>query len=181
MIAVQSCGEKRNKGREEELSRPKFTPTISILNSISTQRVAEPACSSFSPTPLSITLTTLYTRWSNQTTSESKMSPSPPACLCSLPPEIILRIIRYYLDPRSITRLAATCTILHDLARSEIVWKEIVLRLVDQHGVSSFAGSNHHHFQSSTNSTSSTWWQQARWLLPNARHLGYFLSSIPFR
>ncbi|GAA5956408.1 hypothetical protein JCM3765_005653 [Sporobolomyces pararoseus] len=109
------------------------------------------------------------------------MSPSPPACFCSLPPEIILRIIRYFLDPQSITRLATTCTILHDLARSEIVWKEIVLRLVDQHGVDSnfFASSNHHQFESSKKG-STTWWQQARWLLPNARHLGYFLSSIPF-
>ncbi|GAA5910580.1 uncharacterized protein JCM6883_003222 [Sporobolomyces salmoneus] len=104
--------------------------------------------------------------------------------LHSLPPEILIRIIRFFLDPQSILRLPTTCTILNEVCRSELVWKEVVLRLVEKHGVRSLVSANP--FPSSNLSTTispdspSSWWQQAKFLLPNARHLGYFASSIPF-
>lgn len=85
----------------------------------------------------------------------------------SLPPEIVLRIIRLFLDPRSIVRLGATNSILHELARSEIVWREIVSDLVNRHGLGLGHGIRAN-------------LDDAKFLLPQARHLGYFASSIPF-
>ncbi|GAA5923739.1 uncharacterized protein JCM15063_003747 [Sporobolomyces koalae] len=103
------------------------------------------------------------------------------ATLTSLPPEILIRIVRFFLDPRSIVRLGRTCTTLHELARSDLVWKEIVLDLVGTHGVHSEPDDDDDlDYHDDLDNSATTWWEQAKFLLPNARHLGYFASSIPF-
>ncbi|GAA6025136.1 hypothetical protein JCM11491_000228, partial [Sporobolomyces phaffii] len=111
------------------------------------------------------------------------MSPTPPAALCSLPPEVVLRILRLFLDPRSLSRLAQTCTRLHDLARSDLVWRDVVLALVAAHAVPSgapFGFGSHLVDRAPDRRSSSSWFDHAQFLLPHARHLGYFASSIPF-
>ena len=115
-------------------------------------------------------------------------SPSP-AVLTSLPPELLLRIYQYFLDPLSISRIAQTCHLLNHIANSELIWKDLVLDLVDTFGVEveesvpTFMHRNSPPVASYDHDTrgESTWREQAKFLLPNARHLGYFASSIPFR
>lgn len=115
-------------------------------------------------------------------------SPSP-ANLTSLPPELLLRIYQYFLSPLSISRLAQTCHLLNHIANSELIWKDIVLDLVNTFGVEVEEADSTFVHRNSPPSTSfnhdsreeSTWRDQAKFLLPNARHLGYFASSIPFR
>ncbi|GAA6058750.1 hypothetical protein JCM10212_003438 [Sporobolomyces blumeae] len=102
--------------------------------------------------------------------------------LAHLPPEILLRLLRAFLDPQSIARLAQTSTLLYHLAKSDLVWRDIVLDLVQRHGVTPRArlGRLARSSPAPAPSPATTWYDQARFLLPHARHLGYFASSLPF-
>ncbi|GAA5945209.1 hypothetical protein JCM1841_002575 [Sporobolomyces salmonicolor] len=116
-----------------------------------------------------------------------------PPTLVSLPPELHLRLLRL-LDPQSVSRLARTCSTLNAVARSELLWKEIVLNLVREHGVQDPSvdhgtppdTSDAQRVQAvrlaalSLDRNRVRWWDHARFLLPHSQHLGYFASSLPF-
>ncbi|GAA5951475.1 hypothetical protein JCM21900_001575 [Sporobolomyces salmonicolor] len=98
-----------------------------------------------------------------------------PPTLVSLPPELHLRLLRL-LDPQSVSRLARTCSTLNAVARSELLWKEIVLDLVREHGVQDPSVDP----GTPPDTSDAQRVQAARFLLPHSQHLGYFASSLPF-
>ncbi|GAA6047156.1 hypothetical protein JCM3770_006927 [Rhodotorula araucariae] len=104
----------------------------------------------------------------------------PAATLASLPPELALRIAAL-LDPQSLARLARTSSSLHAVARTESLWRTIVLELVDAHGHATDQDEPPPHPGSpSPPPATSTWFEQARFLLSHSHHLGYFASSLPY-
>lgn len=116
---------------------------------------------------------------------ENSASPAK-ATLASLPPELALRIASS-LDPQSLVRLGRTCASLHAVARTESLWKAIVLELVTAHGQVHEGHDEARHGESSSLSPTppppagGSWYDQAKALLPHSHHLGYFASSLPYR
>ncbi|BGP21618.1 hypothetical protein JCM10295v2_000493 [Rhodotorula toruloides] len=99
-----------------------------------------------------------------------------PASLVNLPPELLLRIFSL-LDPQSLLRLSATCTILQAVARSETLWKQIVQEVVREHEIGGAGGEAD---SSTSEDDGSTWFEAASFLLPYGQNLGYFASSVSF-
>ncbi|BGP04734.1 hypothetical protein JCM10049v2_000536 [Rhodotorula toruloides] len=108
--------------------------------------------------------------------AEMATGDSQQASLVTLPPELLLRTFSL-LDPQSLVRLSATCTILHAVARSETLWRSIVQTVVREHWIGE-AGDEAG--LSAREDNGSTWFKAASFLLPHGQNLGYFASSISF-
>lgn len=90
----------------------------------------------------------------------------------SLPPELLLRILDH-ASPRTITRISQLNKRLHQIANTESVWKAVVGNITNRHSVDPGAFAE--------GSMSESWIEQARFVVPLARHLGYWTSSQPYR
>lgn len=100
------------------------------------------------------------------------MSSSDRPRLDTLPPELILRILDH-AAPATIVKISQLNKHLNQVARTESVWKSVVRNITRQHSVREEVDA--------AVEVSELWLDQAKFLVPIARHLGYWTSSQPYR
>lgn len=101
-----------------------------------------------------------------------RMSSSAPPRLDTLPPELILRILDH-ASPRTIARLGQVNKALSQLARTESVWKAVVQNITREHSAGNVVDDRA--------VLGELWLEQAKFVVPIARQLGYWTSSQPYR